>query len=97
MILSTIFKSSSVSGVLMLWSSSYRIPYDGVLTIGTPDPGLASAYEAKVEQAKEIEDNRNAELQQPAVQEVLNTTEISTTGVGADTEQHPIAEPFEQA
>lgn len=76
--------------------SSYRIAYSGVLTIGTPDPGLASAYEAKVKQAKEMEDNRNAELQQEAVQEVLNSTEISTAGVGADTDKHPIAEPFEQ-
>lgn len=75
--------------------STFRIPYDGILTIGTPDPGLSQAYNAKVEVAREIE-NRNSQLQQEAIQEVLNTTEASTAGVGADTDKHPIAEPFEQ-
>ena len=75
--------------------STFRIPYDGILTIGTPDPGLSQAYNAKVEVAREIE-NRNSQLQQEAIQEVLNTTETSTAGVGADTDKHPIAEPFEQ-
>lgn len=75
--------------------STFRIPYDGILTIGTPDPGLSQAYNAKVEVAREIE-NRNSQLQQEAIQEVLNTTDTSTAGVGADTDKHPIAEPFEQ-
>lgn len=75
--------------------STFRIPYDGILTIGTPDPGLSQAYNAKVEVAREIE-NRNSQLQQEAIQEVLNTTEASTAGVGADVDKHPIAEPFEQ-
>ena len=75
--------------------STFRIPYDGILTIGTPDPGLSQSYNAKVEVAREIE-NRNSQLQQEAIQEVLNTTENSTAGVGADTDKHPIAEPFEQ-
>ena len=75
--------------------STFRIPYDGILTIGTPDPGLSQAYNAKVEVAREIE-NRNSQLQQEAIQEVLNTTETSTAGVGADTDKHPVAEPFEQ-
>lgn len=35
--------------------SSFRIPYDGILTIGTPDPGLTQAYMAKVEVAKGAE------------------------------------------
>jgi len=32
--------------------SSFRIPYDGILTIGNPDPGLTSAYMAKVNVVK---------------------------------------------
>jgi len=32
--------------------SSFRIPYDGILTIGAPDPGLTSAYMAKVDVVK---------------------------------------------
>lgn len=32
--------------------TSFRIPYDGILTIGSPDPGLAQAYQAKVEVSK---------------------------------------------
>ena len=75
--------------------TSFRIPYDGILTIGQPDPGLTQAYLAKVEATREIE-NRNSQLQQEAIQEVLNTTEASTAGVGADTDKHPIAEPFQQ-
>ena len=33
--------------------NSFRLPYDGVLTIGEADPGLAQAYKAKVEEQKE--------------------------------------------
>jgi|TARA_R100000005_G_C4932819_1_gene160957 hypothetical protein len=78
--------------------SSYRIAYDGILTIGTPDPGLADAYRKKVEQAKEIEltNSKNAELQQEAIQEVLKSNEAGTAGVGADTSKHPIGEPLQQ-
>lgn len=75
--------------------STFRIPYDGILTIGEPDPGLSQAYQAKVEYAKALE-NRNAELQREAINEVLNTTKNGTAGVGADTSKHPIAEPFQQ-
>ena len=32
--------------------SSFRIPYDGILTIGQPDPGLTQAYMAKVDATK---------------------------------------------
>lgn len=35
--------------------SSYRIPYDCVLTIGTPDPGLTKAYMTKVDVVKSAE------------------------------------------
>lgn len=75
--------------------NSFRIPYDGILTIGQPDPGLSQAYQAKVDYAKALE-NRNAELQQEDIKEVLKTSETSTAGVGADTDKHPIAQPFEQ-
>lgn len=75
--------------------STFRIPYDGILTVGTPDPGLAEAYRVKIEEAQKIQ-NRNAELQQQAIQDALKTGETSTAGVGAETEKHPIATPFEQ-
>ena len=32
--------------------NSFRIPYDGILTIGQPDPGLTQAYMAKVDASK---------------------------------------------
>ena len=32
--------------------TSFRIPYDGILTIGSPDPGLTQAYMAKVDASK---------------------------------------------
>ena len=35
--------------------SQYRIPYDAVMTIGTPDPGLANAYKVKVETQRSLE------------------------------------------
>jgi hypothetical protein len=75
--------------------NTFRIPYDGILTFGSADPGLAQAYIAKVEYAKSLE-NANAELQQKEIQEVLNSQQTPTAGVGADTDKHPIAEPFEQ-
>lgn len=51
--------------------TQYRIPYDGVLTIGVPDPGLATAYLAKVEAQQQRED-RNSQLQQEEIEKVLN-------------------------
>lgn len=50
--------------------SQYRIPYDGILTIGVPDPGLSSAYLAKVEAQQNLE-NTNAKLQQEEIEKVL--------------------------
>jgi hypothetical protein len=52
----------------------FRIPYDGVLAIGQPDPGLASAYQIKVSQAEEIleNQNKNAQLQQEEIQKAIN-------------------------
>jgi len=50
--------------------SQYRIPYDGILTIGVPDAGLASAYLQKVESQKARE-NENFRLQQEAIAEAI--------------------------
>lgn len=55
----------------------FRIPYDGVLSIAQPDSGLASAYEAKVEQAEKIiadnlEESENLRLQQEEISKVIN-------------------------
>jgi hypothetical protein len=52
----------------------FRIPYDGVLAIGQPDLGLASAYETKVKQAEELLaiQNENAQLQQEEIKKVIN-------------------------
>ena len=35
----------------------FKIPYDCVMTISTPEEGLQKAYESKLEQKKEIESN----------------------------------------
>jgi hypothetical protein len=58
--------------------TDFKIAYDGVLTIGEPDPGLAQAYQAKIEQAIEAEGggspetNSNYELQQEEIRKVIN-------------------------
>jgi hypothetical protein len=51
----------------------FRIPYDGVLAIGQPDLGLASAYETKVKQAEELLaiQNQNAQLQQEEIEKII--------------------------
>ncbi len=80
--------------------AQYRIPYDGILTIGVPDVGLSGAYMQKVEEQKKIteQNNENYRLQQEAVAEALAAGGAqgmtNTAGVGA-TEEHPVAEPFE--
>lgn len=51
--------------------TQYRIPYDGVLTIGVPDPGLATAYLAKVEAQQQRED-LNSQLQQEEIEKLIN-------------------------
>ena len=33
--------------------NTYRIPYDGILTIGAPDPGLTQAYRAKIDEQQD--------------------------------------------
>lgn len=50
--------------------SQYRIPYDGILTIGVPDAGLAGAYLQKVETQKARE-TENFRLQQEAIAEAI--------------------------
>jgi hypothetical protein len=51
----------------------YKIPYDGVLAIGQPDPGLSLAYQSKIEQAEKIiAENKNAQLQQEEISKVIN-------------------------
>lgn len=50
--------------------TQYRIPYDGVLAIGQPDPGLAQAYLAKIEQFEQV--NENVKQQQEDIQETIN-------------------------
>lgn len=50
--------------------SQYRIPYDGILTIGVPDGGLAAAYLQKVE-AQKARETENFRLQQEAIAEAI--------------------------
>jgi hypothetical protein len=50
--------------------TQYRIPYDGVLAIGQPDPGLAQAYQAKVDQVEEI--SANMQQQQEDIAKAIN-------------------------
>ena len=56
----------------------YKIPYDGVLAIGQPDPGLSVAYQSKIEQAEKIIlENENARLQQEEIQKIINPEVMS--------------------
>lgn len=50
--------------------TQYRIPYDGVLAIGQPDPGLAQAYQAKVDQVEQI--SANMKQQQEDIAKAIN-------------------------
>jgi hypothetical protein len=67
--------------------SSYRIPYDGILTIGTPDPGLTKAYMAKVDVVKGAQtpetqpvsgsdDSPNWQQQQQLVKEAIKSAGV---------------------
>ena len=71
--------------------NTYRIPYDGILTIGAPDPGLTQAYRAKIDEQQD----KNSEAQRAAVEEAVGTAIPNTAGVGANPDEHPIATPFE--
>jgi hypothetical protein len=56
----------------------FRIPYEGILAIGQPDPGLAMAYQAKVEQVeKTFEQTENVKLQQEEIEKVINPEVIT--------------------
>lgn len=60
--------------------TQYRIPYDSVLAIGQPDPGLAQAYQAKIEQAEQIfsnQQNENQKLQQRDIDAVMKGKPIN--------------------
>ena len=66
---------------------SFRIPYDGILTIGAPDPGLTQAYMVKVDASKgaEISDDRpnlenspNWQQQQQLVKEAIADASVPT-------------------
>ena len=37
----------------------FKIPYDCIMTISSPEPGLLNAYERKIVEKKEIESNEN--------------------------------------
>jgi len=51
----------------------YKIPYDGVLAIGEPDPGLSVAYQSKIEQAEKlIQETENSRLQQEEIEKIIN-------------------------
>lgn len=67
--------------------NSFRIPYDGILTIGAPDPGLTQAYMVKVDASKgaEISDDRpnlenspNWQQQQQLVKEAIADASVPT-------------------
>jgi hypothetical protein len=53
--------------------TEFKIPYDSVISIATPDPTLAEAFEAKIERIEEtvIEQTTNFAVQQKAIQEAL--------------------------
>jgi len=72
--------------------SQYRIPYDVVMTIGTPDPGLANAYKAKVESQMPPEETTEqpqegdaiAQQQADIAAAVAGASVPDNAGVGAD-------------
>lgn len=61
--------------------SQYRIPYNQVVAVASPDPGLANAYKLKVKQAEALMDSvnpkGNIQLQQEAINDVLSTVNES--------------------
>ena len=67
--------------------TSFRIPYDGILTLGSPDPGLAQAYQAKIDvtQGAEVpvdgagfENSPNWQQQQQLVQQAIADASVPT-------------------
>ena len=43
--------------------SHYKIPYDCIMTISNPEPGLQQAYENKIAQKKELENDTTEQLE----------------------------------
>ena len=67
--------------------NSFRIPYDGILTIGAPDPGLTEAYMVKVDATKGaevpvdgsgFENTPNWQQQQQLVQQAIADASVPT-------------------
>ena len=67
--------------------NSFRIPYDGILTIGAPDPGLTEAYMVKVDATKGaevpvdgsgFENSLNWQQQQQLVQQAVADASVPT-------------------
>jgi hypothetical protein len=59
--------------------TQFRIPYDSVMAIGQPDPGLSQAYQAKIDQAEEIlnKENENQKLQQEEIKKALTQKAVT--------------------
>lgn len=67
--------------------TSFRVPYDSILTIGAPDPGLTQAYMAKVDASKGaevpvdgsgFENSPNWQQQQQLVQQAVADASVPT-------------------
>jgi len=41
----------------------FKVPYDCVMTISNPEPGLQEAYEKKIEEKREIENDRKSTVE----------------------------------
>jgi len=54
--------------------TEFKIPYDSVISIATPDPMLAEAFENKVKRIEEtqVEQTSNFSVQQQAIEEALS-------------------------
>jgi len=53
--------------------TEFKIPYDSVMSIGLPDPTLASAYESKIAKVEELQKTEtNFVLQQQEIDDALN-------------------------
>ena len=89
--------------------NSYRIPYDCVLTLGTPDPGLADAYMQKVNFQREVEERARVaaeaqdnpeggslDQQKRDIAAALGGASVPDgIGVGGDTQPEPETAPVE--
>lgn len=52
--------------------TEFKIPYDSVISIATPDPTLLEAYENKIKRIEEeVEQTSNFSVQQQAIEEAL--------------------------